>query len=207
MKKISKILVLSVVGLCLLSGCGNTMNTPTKKVEEFLGRYQSLDSEVLTQLDSVIAGDNNMNDEQKKNYRSLLERQYQNLSYKIKDENIEGNRATVDVEVEVLDYATNISESKKYYMEHRDEFSDDNDKNDYSDNDSLVEDAKDLADDAMDGIEKMGSYIEYKLKQLKTVNDKTKYTIIFNLNKENGEWVVQDIQDDDIQKLHGLYGS
>jgi len=205
MKKISKILVSLVVGLSLLTGCGNTLNTPTKRVEEFLGRYQSLDSDVLTQLDSVISSDNNMNDEQKKNYRSLLEKQYQNLSYKIKDENIEGNNATVDVEIEVLDYATNISESKKYYREHQDEFK--NDNNDYDDNDSLIDDAKDLADDAMDGIEKVGSYIDYKLKQLKTVNDKTKYTITFNLTKENGQWTVQDIDDEDIQKLHGLYGS
>ena len=34
-----------------VTGCGNDMATPTSKVEEFLGKYQSMDSDVLTQLD------------------------------------------------------------------------------------------------------------------------------------------------------------
>lgn len=205
MKRISKIFIVIFLVLSLFTGCGNMENTPTKKVEELLGKYQSMDSEVLAQLDSVISSDSNMNDDQKKEYRSLLEKQYQNLSYKIKDENIDGDTATVDVEIEVLDYATNISESKKYYQEHRDEFKD-NKKNDYSDNDSLVEDAKDALDDAKDSIENMSSYIDYKIKQLKTVNDKTKYTITFNLTKVDGKWKVDDLSDVDRQKLHGLYG-
>ena len=205
MKRISKIFIVMFLVLSLFTGCGNMENTPTKKVEELLGKYQSMDSEVLAQLDSVISSDSNMNDDQKKEYRSLLEKQYQNLSYKIKDENIDGDTATVDVEIEVLDYATNISESKKYYQDHRDEFKD-KEKNDYSDNDSLVEDAKDALDDTKDSIENMSSYIDYKIKQLKTVNDKTKYTITFNLTKEDGKWKVEDLSDFDKQKIHGLYG-
>lgn len=207
MKKLGKVFVLLFLVLTLFTGCGNMENTPTKKVEEFLGKYQSMDSEVLTQLDSVISSDKSMSDEQKKNYRSLLEKQYQNLSYKIKDENIDGDTATVDVEIEVLDYATSISESKKYYEEHKDEFKDDSDDTNYDDNDSLVEDAKDAAEDIGDAIEDSASYIDYKLKQLESVNDKTKYTITFNLKKENGEWKVQNISDEDRQKLHGLYES
>ncbi|MBE6158063.1 MAG: hypothetical protein E7160_04675 [Firmicutes bacterium] len=205
MKKISKIFAYMFLTLVLFTGCGNMENTPTKKVEELLGKYQSMDSEVLTQLDSVISSDTNMSDSQKKEYRSLLEKQYQNLSYKITDENIEGDSATVDVEIEVLDYATNISESKKYYMEHKDEFKN-NDKNDYSDNDSLVEDAKDAIDDVSDGLDNVATFIDYKIKQMKTVNDKVKYTITFNLTKENGKWQVEDLSDIDRQKIHGLYG-
>ena len=50
-----------------------------------------------------------MNEEEKKEYKMLLEKQYQNLSYKIKNEEIVGNNATVEVEIEVLDYATSIN--------------------------------------------------------------------------------------------------
>ena len=117
-----KILVCLSLFLLLAVGCTNTMNTPTKKVEELLGKYQKMDSTVLAQLDSVISEDVNMSDEQKKKYRSLMEKQYQNLSYKVKNEEIKGNNATVDVEIEVFDYATSIAEARKYYSEHKDEF-------------------------------------------------------------------------------------
>ena len=72
-----KILVCLSLFLLLAVGCTNTMNTPTKKVEELLGKYQKMDSTVLAQLDSVISEDVNMSDEQKKEYRSLMEKQYQ----------------------------------------------------------------------------------------------------------------------------------
>lgn len=191
MKRISKIFIALFVVLSLF-GCGNMSNTPTKKVEEFLGKYQSMDSEVLTQLDNVISDDNSMSDKQKKEYRALLEKQYQNLSYKIKDENIDGDDATVDVEIEVLDYATAEAEAKKYYEKHKDEFNDDKDES--------------LVDKADDKVETAASFIDYKIKQLKNVNDKTKYNITFNLEKENGNWKVKDLSDEDIEKIHGLYG-
>lgn len=119
MKK--KIIVFLGLFLLLITGCNNTMATPTEKVEDFLGKYQSMDSEVLAQLDSVISDEATMSDEQKKEYRALMEKQYQNLAYKIKDEKIKGDTATVDVEIEVFDYATSITESRKYYTEHKDE--------------------------------------------------------------------------------------
>ena len=53
MKRISKVLLM-VMALFLIVGCGNMMNTPTKKVEEFLSKYQTQDKDVLDQLDDVI---------------------------------------------------------------------------------------------------------------------------------------------------------
>ena len=192
MKRLSKVL-LSLLLVLFLVGCGNMSETPTKKVEDFLGKYQSMDSDVMAQLDKVISDDGSMSDKQKKEYRGILEKQYQNLSYKVKDENINGDNATVDVEIEVLDYATAQAKAKKYYEEHKDEFDD-------KDDNSLVEGAE-------ESIEKMASFIDYKIKQLQSVTDKTKYDITFNLKKENGKWKVQDLSDEDIQKLHGLYES
>ena len=80
MKK--KILMLAV-SLVLLTGCNDMMNTPTKRVEEYLGKYQILDSTVLTELDDVV-DNSNYSDEYKEEYKELMIKQYQNLSYKIK---------------------------------------------------------------------------------------------------------------------------
>lgn len=189
-----KILVCLSLFLLLAVGCTNTMNTPTKKVEELLGKYQKMDSTVLAQLDSVISEDVNMSDEQKKEYRSLMEKQYQNLSYKVKNEEIKGNNATVDVEIEVFDYATSIVEARKYYSEHKDEF-----KDEEKDDDTVGEKVE-------EAIDKSSKYIDYKIKQLKNVTDKKKYDITFNLSKdEDGIWKLDDISDIDRQKIHGLY--
>lgn len=213
-----KLLITFSLILILVTGCGTKMGTPTAKVEEFLGKYQSMNSEVLTQLDSVISSDNAMSDNQKKEYKTLMERQYQNLSYKIKNEEIDGDRASVDVEIEVYDYATSITKSKNYYSEHKDEFMNDNSENKSNENKTetdesgeiiggVVEDATDSIGDAVeDMLEKSEKFIDYKIKQLKDVTDKTKYDITFYLSKdEKDEWVLDDISDIDRQKLHGLY--
>lgn len=178
--KIKKLLFI-FLGLFLLVGCTNTNNTPSDKVEEFLGKYQKLDDDVLTQLDLTLDSDTEMDEDQKKDYRSLMEKQYQNLSYKITDEKIEDDTAIVDVEIEVYDYQTSITKSKEYFDSHKDEF---------------------VKDENEDGTK---AYIEYKIKEMKDVTDKTTYTITFNLTKEDNEWVVDDITDIDRQKLHGLY--
>ena len=174
MKKI----FLVIFGVLLLVGCGDMENTPSKRVEDFLSKYQNLDNDVITQLDVTIDSDNDMNHDQKKEYKSLLEKQYQNLSYKIIDEVQEDNIAEVKVEIEVLDYRTTNEQSEKYYESHKDEFNDKDDSNKYTD---------------------------YKLKKLKDTKDKTTYVINFYLTKENGKWKMNDITNEDILKLHGLY--
>ena len=204
MKK--KLVVFLSLLVMFVTGCGNdNMNTPTSKVEEFLGRYQSMDSEVLTQLDNVISNDTTMDDDQKKDYRTLMEKQYQNLSYKIKDEEIDGDEAEVLVEIEVFDYANSILESREYYTEHRDEFDDEEIGNDGADtdNDGMNEEGEIVGGT----VYTISSFITYKIKQLMDVTDKAKYEITFHLNKEDGEWKVEDLTDVDRQKIHGLYNS
>ena len=207
-----KILIYLSLFILLITGCTNNMNTPTKKVEEFLGKYQSMDSEVLTQLDDIVSTDTTMTDDEKKDYRSLMEKQYQNLSYKIKDEEIDGDNATVLVEIEVFDYATSINKSRKYYDEHPDEFKadseatiNDNDKDNNKDDNTLGDKASDALEGAKDKIEESSKYIEYKIKQMMNVTDKVKYEITFHLTKVNDTWKVDDISDIDRQKIHGLY--
>ena len=50
-----KKLLFLVSSFLLLTGCGTSqlLNTPTKKVEMFFGKYQSLDQDVIDQLNDV----------------------------------------------------------------------------------------------------------------------------------------------------------
>lgn len=203
MKNIGKIVIYITFSLLFVVGCSSTMNTPTSKVESFLGKYQSLDEDVLTQLEQVISDDDTMDKDQKEKYRSLMEKQYQNLSYKIENEDINGDNATVDVEIEVLNYATTINKTKEYYEEHKDEIEKE-EENDKEDNSNVLEDA---ADDVGEVVKESAAYINYKLKELESVSDTTTYTITFYLTKEDGEWKIQDLSDLDRKKLHGLYES
>ena len=168
-----------IIVLLLLTtvACNTTINTPTSRVKEYLSKYQNLDEEVLKELDKTIEKDETMTSKQKEQYISIIEKQYQNLAYKIKNETINDNNAFVDVEIEVLNYHSTISSAREYYIEHQEEFENDNNKN----------------------------YIDYKIEKLKKVNDKAKYTITFNLKREKNIWYLEELNEDDLKKIHGLY--
>ena len=164
MKKLLLIILLSTI---FITGCNKmTYNTPTSKVEEFLGKYQKLDKDILTDLKNMIDKEE-MVDEDKKEYQTLLEKQYQNLSYKIKNEIIKKDTATVDVEIEVLDYSQGISKANK-----------------------TCEDE---------------NMTTCKIKEMKLINSKVKHDITFTLNQEDGKWIIEKLNTDDVKKLHGLY--
>ena len=58
-------------------GCENMMNTPTKKVEEFLNKYQRQDEEVISQLDEVIKSNNfSFDTSQSSAYKEIMKKQY-----------------------------------------------------------------------------------------------------------------------------------
>lgn len=201
MKNISKIL-LAFISLFLMVGCGNMMNTPTKKVEEFLSKYQTLDKDVLDQLDDVIDDNESFTDEQRDKYHELMKNQYKNLSYKIKDETEDGDNATVIAEIEVLDYGKAISMADAYLATHREEFLLDKNTPTDNNNDDTTKDNNTAATDTV--IDKV-KYLTYKIKQMASTKDKVTYTINFNLTKVDGKWKLNDLSDIDILKLHGLY--
>lgn len=105
MKK--KIFLLAMITI-LLIGCSMS-NTPTSKVEELFSKYQRLDNDINNGINTVL-DEQNLTDIHKERYRRLLEDQYRNLSYEIKNETIDGNTATVIVEIEVIDYKKTISD-------------------------------------------------------------------------------------------------
>lgn len=107
----------------MLVGC--TMgNSPTSRVEDLFTKYQKLDEDISMGIDNVV-NQQDLTKDHKERYRKLLERQYKNLSYEIKDELVDGDNATVLVEIEVVDYKKAISDltfdSDSYTKESYDE--------------------------------------------------------------------------------------
>lgn len=119
-----KILIL-FMSLLMFTGCDTNMgNTPTKAVEEFLGKYQMNDSDVISDLNDVLESLVTLTDKDQDNYRDFMEKHYQDMQYTIKDESIDGDKATVETEVTVRNYADAYNEAEEYYMNHKDEFND-----------------------------------------------------------------------------------
>lgn len=174
-----------LLSLIFLTGCGcengMLLNTPTKKVEMFLANYQTLDEDVLDQLDDVIDNEENFTDEQKDTYRNIMKKHYKDITYEIKDEKVDGDSAVVSTEIEVTDYSKIITEANTYKIEHPEEF--ENEAGEY--------------DETL--------FMDYRLDKLKEAKDTVKYTLDFTLTKVEAEWKLDSLTDEQENKLHGLY--
>ena len=171
--------IFSIIGLAfIITGCslGNMDNTPTKKVEEYLNNYQTLDSNVLNELDSIVDQETLFDENQKTTYRDILKKHYQDLVYKIKEETVNGDKATVEVEIEVSDYTKALKGAQDYR---------DNNESEFLDNESKFND--------------------YKLEVLKNNKERVKYTIYFSLTKSDDEWVLDDLTQTEQEKILGIY--
>lgn len=210
-----------IMAIVLLSGC--TMdNTPTKKVENFLDNYKNQDETVLTQLKEMVDTDPLMDETQKGTYTDIMKKQYEDLTYDIKDEVINGDTATVTAEIEVYDYYKINQDAQTYYNNNPNEFNNNNNNNNNDNNNNngivgdVVEGAKDVvegvtdaAEDAADAVTDAATgeskFVEYRLGKLKDAKDRVKYTIDFTLTKVDDVWTLNDIDDTTRQKIHGLY--
>lgn len=101
--------LLIIIPIISLTAC-HLANTPTSIVEDYLTKYQKLDKDVEKQINDVVEN-SAVDDSDKERYKKVIEKGYQNLTYKIKDEKIDGNIATVEVQIEVLDYKKIVNNS------------------------------------------------------------------------------------------------
>lgn len=180
MKK--RVVLIIAILLFLVVGCDSMTNSPTKKVETFLNKYQTNDKEVVDQFDTNIIEKENLNDDQKERYKKVILDQYKNLKYEIKEEKVDGNKATVEAEIEVYDYKTVLNNSYIYLDEHKDEF---------------------YVDDVLDAV----AFVNYKLDHLMDAKDRIKYSITFNLSRKDSkdDWKLEELSEEDLQKIHGIY--
>lgn len=182
MKKIMCITIL--LSSFLFAGCEfgeKLVNTPTKQVEIFLNKYQTLDKDVLDDLDKVISEEEKFNGEQREQYREIMKDSYQKLAYQIKDTKEDGDKATVTAEIEVVNYGKILSAAQVYLDDHPEEFQDAEGKYDES------------------------KFMDYRLKKMKEQKEKVKYTIDFSLTKEKEEWKLNELSETDEQKIQGVY--
>lgn len=181
MKKTLYVMVGLLIAIGLITGCDNMYNTPTKKVEMMLANYQTLNEDVMDDLDRVVAEEVKFNGEQRETYRELMKKHYQDLIYDIKDEKIDGDKATVTVQIEVNDYSKIMKKTKKYLNDNPDKFKDN--KGNYDET----------------------KFVDYQLGELKKSKERVKYTMDIHLTKKDKEWKLDSLTDEQEQKLHGMY--
>lgn len=165
----------------LLSGCTDLSNTPTKRVEDFLKKYQTLDSQVINDLDNVIEDNFSLTNEQADKYKDIMKKHYQNMTYEIKDDVIDGDNARVTVEITVTNFSKTLKEVESYMNNNLSEF------NDELGNYSIIK------------------YNDYRLEKLKETKDKIKYTIYLNLTKVNDIWTIDKIDQITYDKINGIH--
>lgn len=177
MKKIIAI----ILSLTLLVGCDmlDINNTPTKKVEEYLNKFQINSEEVLNDLDNILV-DLRISEENKEEYKEIIKKQYKDMQYSIKEEIIDGDEAEVTAEIIVKDFTKIISEAETYKQQNITEFYE---EENYNDN----------------------LYKKYLLNKLKEAKDRVTYTLKFNLKKTNNKWALEPITEEIEDKILGIY--
>lgn len=176
--------VLGILGLALvMTGCslGDMDNTPTKQVEAYLNDYQTLNSNVLTSIDALVDQEEMFDEDQQTTYRDIMKKHYQDLTYTIKEETVNGDKATVEAEIEVNDYTKAIQQAETYRTTNETEFLND------------------------EGIFDESMFNDYKLDLLKNNKERVKYTIYFSLTKTNNEWKLDDLTETEQDKILGIY--
>lgn len=169
--------------ILMVVGCDfDTNNTPTKQVELFLADYQTLNKDVMDDLHQVIIEDATFNEKQQDRYKELMKKHYQNLTYDIMEEKIDGDEATVVTQIEVTDYTKANSKASVYRENHKEEFYNENGKYDAT------------------------LFYDYILDQFEKVKDKVTYTINFKVKQNSsGKWKLEPLTEEQEKKIHGVY--
>ena len=178
MKKI----LLIVCAVLLFTGCSCSLNdnSPEEAVNTFFEKYRSKDDNIITQLLDTIKNEE-LSDDDKDRYQKLMEKQYDSFSYVIKDIEEKKDSATATVELTVLNYRSAVLKAEEELNKTPEKFNDD--KGNFS----------------------KEKYTSYKIDKMEEVTETTTHTIELNLTKKNGIWKVEQLTNDDISKLHGLY--
>ena len=179
MKKFIHFLLL--FSIFLVCGCDKMDNTPTKRVETMLSKYQTTDKDVVDDINKTVDTEPNLTNEQKEKYKNILKKQFSSLTYNVKNEKIDGDNAYVEVEIEVKDLTKAIKDSETKLLDNPESFQ--NDKGNFD----------------------QSKYTDYKLDQMENTLIKVKYTLELTLTKIDGEWTVDNLTETERQKIHGIY--
>ncbi len=175
MKKI----ILFLTCLFLAVGCSCSNDKAADAVENYLNDYKGLKDNVLKDIDTLVASEN-LNDKASETYKEVLKRQYRNLNYTIENEAYDGDTATVTVKITVYDLYKAEKNASTYLNNNQNEF---------------------LTDGAYDS----NKYLDYKLDEMKKIEDTISYNIVFKTIKKDSKWVVEQPDEKTLEKIHGIY--
>ena len=175
--------LIKIIGLIILVGtlfgCGFNNSTPSKKVETLLMSYQKNNLSIISELEDYL-NTLTIDDDYYEEYKKVYLRQYQDLDYKIKDETIDGDNAIVTAQIEVYDYYKTENDVNNYIAQNSTDF----------ENNGIFDSLKAL---------------KYRMEELNKSTDRVQYTITFTLTKVNDEWTIDNLTDEDLEKIHGTY--
>lgn len=177
MKKI-KVFFVTMLMLILTTAC-SLGSTPSSAIERLFASYNNNDEEIMVELDDYI-NTSNLTDEQNDKYKEIYLKQFRDLKYEIKEEVVDGDTATVTTQITVYDYYKTENDANNYLTTNSDEF-------------------------MTDGVYDESKFTDYKLKELDKVNETVDYTIDFTLTKVDNEWVVNELTNEQLEKIHGVY--
>ena len=175
-KKIALFMI--VFMLLITTGCA-LGNTPTSAVERVLSKYNTNDEDIVLELDDYV-NNSNLTKTQSDKYKEVYLKQFKDMKYEIKDEKIEGDTAIVTVQITVYDYYKAENQANDYLTNNPNEFK-----------------QEDVYDESL--------FMDYKLKKLSEVKDTVDYTLDFTLTKVENRWEVNDLTNDQLEKIHGVY--
>ena len=175
LKKILLVLV------CLLGivGCACSNDKAADAVEKYLNDYKGLSDNVLASIDEMVKQEN-LNEKEEDTYKDIIKRQYRDINYTIENEAYNGDTATVTVKITVYDLYKAQKQTSAYLNEHPEEF-------------------------LTDGVYDKNKYLDYKLDEMKKMNETISYNIVVKVKKVEGKWQVLQPEEDVLEKIHGIY--
>ncbi len=176
MKKIG----LFLITILMVAGCACSKSSASDAVKEYLNKYKNQEEVVLTQLEDLVT-EEELNDTLGEKYKEVMKKQYKDLSYKIVEENYNGDEATVKTKITVYDLYSVQREAEEYQNNHRQEFIDE------------------------DGNYDKDKFLDYKLEEMKKTTKTIDYTIDFKVIKKEGVWTLDTLSTEDLEKIHGIY--
>ena len=172
--------VIVIVIVLLISGCSSNIMAKDV-VKDYLDGYINLSKDVKRSLDKTIEENKEFNDINKDMYKKILLKQYKDLKYVILNEEYDGDKALITVNINVYDLNKAEENAEDYLSTNLKEFYDDKNKFDNQ------------------------KYIDFKLNLMYEASERIDYTVVFFLNRVNKKWVLEQPTDEDLEKIHGIY--
>lgn len=174
-----KVLILIIAGLFLV-GCGCMDDKASDAVKSYLDQYRNLNDNVIGDLEELV-DKQTLSEDQKKVYKTIMEKQYKDLKYEIVKEDYDGDTAKVTAKITVYDLYKVQEDADSYMGKHMEEFYDENKTYDNT------------------------KYLDYKLKKMKENTETVSYTIVFDVKKTDKKWIVEQPSQEDLEKIHGIH--